>query len=387
MWEAEALHPASKGTLRKRGYILFIAGTLVGFLIFASISFTFSKIGPSPAEVGLPKRVEFEFLYTSEKQGWIEEVTPRFEEWFQKRFGMEVSVKLVVTGSHKSVNLILLGGSKPAAWSPASSIWIPYLNAKWRSLGHARDVAVDWTPLVVSPLVIAGWSSFVEAHGVEGFEDLIRLSEEGVPFKYGHPDPQLSNGGVMATILEFAAAAGKPPEALSIQDVKNEAVLSKVAALESRAVAYGESTGFFGAWAAENGPSAINVFAVYESVVVDNALKAERKWGDRLVAVYPKGGVLLTDHPYAFIDAEWVTPWQRFAAAQYLAYLLTPEVQWLAQRHGFRPANPSVPLDEDIFNPSNGVRLEFEAPALKPPPGEVTAAILEAWVKVRNPGA
>ncbi|HID17737.1 TPA: hypothetical protein EYP26_05540, partial [Candidatus Bathyarchaeota archaeon] len=171
MWEAEALHPASKGTLRKRGYILFIAGTLVGFLIFASISFTFSKIGPSPAEVGLPKRVEFEFLYTSEKQGWIEEVTPRFEEWFQKRFGMEVSVKLVVTGSHKSVNLILLGGSKPAAWSPASSIWIPYLNAKWRSLGHARDVAVDWTPLVVSPLVIAGWSSFVEAHGVEGFED------------------------------------------------------------------------------------------------------------------------------------------------------------------------------------------------------------------------
>lgn len=371
----------------KRGYILLLAGILIGFLIFASISFIFSRVGPAAVEAGIPERIEFEFLYTSEKQGWIEEVTPSFEKWFKDRFGVEVSVRLVVTGSHKTVNLILLGSSKPAAWSPASSIWIPYLNAKWRSLGHPRDIAVDWTPLVVSPAVIAGWSSFLEANNVRSYRDLIRLSEEGVVFKYGHPDPQLSNGGVMAAILEFAGAAGKPPESLTIEDVTDERVLSKVAALEARAVAYGESTGFFGSWAAENGPTAINVFTVYESVVIDNSLKAERKWGDRLVAVYPEDGVLLSDHPYVLLDADWITPWQRFAATQYLLYLLTPQIQEKAQQHGFRPANPSVPLKGDVFNPSNGVSLDLEVPILKPPSGEVIEAILEAWVKVRNPGA
>jgi Ca-activated chloride channel family protein len=375
-----------RGMFPRRGYILFLAGTLVGFLVFTSISLVFSRVGPTAVEAGIPRRVEFEFLYTSEKQGWIEEVTPGFEEWFRSRFGIEVSVKLVVTGSHKTVNLILLGTSKPAAWSPASSIWIPYLNAKWRSLGHSRDIAVDWTPLVVSPVVIAGWSSFLEANDVKGYGDLLRISGEGIPFKYGHPDPQLSNGGLMAAILEFAAAAGKNPEALTVEDVMSDRVISRVASLEGRVVAYGESTGFFGSWAAENGPTAINAFTVYESVVIDNALKAERKWGDKLIAVYPEEGVLLSDHPYVILDAEWVTPWQRFAAAQYLLYLLTPGIQEKAQRHGFRPANPSVPLNAEIFNPSNGVRLELEGPVLKPPSGEVIEAILGAWVKARNPG-
>ncbi|MGC8961876.1 MAG: hypothetical protein ACP5K1_05480, partial [Candidatus Bathyarchaeia archaeon] len=102
--------------------------------MFASISLIFGRAGPTAVETGIPEHLEFEFLYTSEKQGWIEEVTPGFREWFKSRFNIDVSVKLVVTGSHKTVNLILLGSSKPAAWSPASSIWIPYLNAKWRSL-------------------------------------------------------------------------------------------------------------------------------------------------------------------------------------------------------------------------------------------------------------
>ncbi|MEM3676865.1 MAG: substrate-binding domain-containing protein [Candidatus Bathyarchaeia archaeon] len=377
---------AGRGMFPRRGYVLLLAGILIGFLVFASISFVFSRAGPAAVEAGIPGRVEFEFLYTSEKQGWIEEVTPGFREWFKSRFGIEVSVRLVVTGSHKTVNLILLGSSKPAAWSPASSIWIPYLNAKWRSLGHLRDIAVDWTSLVVSPAVIAGWRSFLEANDIRGYRDLIRLSEEGISFRYGHPDPQLSNGGVMAAMLEFAAATGKPPESLTVGDLTDEDVLSRIAALESRAVAYGESTGFFGSWAAENGPAAIDVFTVYESVVIDNALKAERKWGDPLVAVYPEDGVLLSDHPYVLLDAEWVTPWQRFAAAQYLLYLLTPQVQERAQLHGFRPANPSVPLDSEIFNPSNGVKLDLEVPVLRPPSGEVMEAMLEAWVKVRNPG-
>ena len=63
-----------------------------------------------------------------------------------------------------------------------------------------------------------------------------------------------------------------------------------------------------------------------------------------------------------------------------------PEIQELAEKHGFRPAISSVPLDQELFSPTNGVQYEINVPVLKPPTGEVLKAIFTAWVKVRNTG-
>jgi len=371
----------------RRGYLLLFAGILIGFIAFSAVSFLYAGVRPQGGTGGMPTEIEFGFLYTSEKQGWIEEVTPRFEEWFWENFGIAVNVRLVVTGTHDTVNRILDGSERPAVWSPASSIWIPYMNTKWRSItGSDYDIAVDWTPLVLSPVVLASWGSHIEERGVTGFMDLYRLAKAGVDFKYGHPDPLLSNGGTMTVVLEFAEAAGKRPEDLTIEDLKNDTVIEIVKTIESRAIYYGRSTGFFGAWAAENGPDAIQFFGIYENVVLDNSLKALKKWNDPLVATYPEQGTLIADHPFVLLNGTWVDHWQRFAAAQYLFFLLKPENQELAQKHGFRPASSSVPLDQTLFNPSNGVQYEIHVPVLKPLKGEVMEAIFTAWVKVRNTG-
>lgn len=370
----------------KRGYILLLSGLLIGFLIFAGISLVFTGIGQRAATTIKPEFIEFEFLYTSEKQGWIESITPEFERWFEEEFGISIKVKLTVTGTHKTVNLILLGSAKPTVWSPASSLWIPYLNNKWMREGHQEAIAKDWTPLATSPIVIAGWSSFLSKYNVSSFSDLYELDRRGIDFNYGHPDPLLSNGGAMVAVLEFAEALNKKPEEITVEDLKDPKAIDYVKTIESNSVAYGESTGFFGSWAAENGPEAINVFGVYENVVIDSSLKAEKKWRDKIVAIYPEGGTLLSDHPYVILDAEWVSMWQRFAAGQYLMYLLKPEVQELAQEFGLRPANPSVPLDEELFSEENGVQYEIAVPILSPPSGDVLEAIFVAWVKARNPG-
>ena len=371
----------------KRGYLLLLTGTLIGFLCFSAISILYSGMR-QPQKIGeMPSRIEIDFLYTSEKQGWIKEVTPKFEKWFKRRFGIEIHVNQIVTGSHDTVNRILDGSTRPTIWSPASSIWIPYLNVKWRNItGNNYDIAVEWTPLVLSPLVLAGWRSISERYQVKGFIDLYRLIQEGVDFKYGHPDPLLSNGGTMTIILEFAEAAGKRPEDLTIEDLKNETVIQIVKAIESRAVYYGKSTGFFGAYAAEKGPNEIHFFGIYESVVLENSLKALKKWNDSIVAIYPEMGTLMADHPFVILNGSWVTPWQRFAAGQYLFFLLLPENQELAEKHGFRPAISSIPLDKEIFSQPNGVKYEIDVPILKPPKGEVMEAIFKAWVRVRNTG-
>jgi len=371
----------------RRGYILLISGILIGFLLFAGISLIFSGFGQRPTNTVKPESIEFEFLYTSEKQGWIERVTPEFEQWFKDEFDISVKVRLTVTGTHKTMNLILLGSAKPTVWSPASSIWIPYLNSKWMREGHEDVIAKDWVPLATSPVVIAGWSSFLSKYNISSFDDLYQLSERNVDFKYGHPDPLLSNGGAMVVVLEIAEALQKKPDEITVEDLKKPEVVEYVKTIETHSVAYGESTGFFGSWAAENGPKAIDLFGVYENVVIDNSLKASKKWEDRLVAVYPEKGTLLCDHPYVILDAEWVSEWQRFAASQYLIYLLQPDVQQVAQEYGLRPANPSAPLDEGLFSEENGVQLKIPVPIFNPPSGEVLEAIFVEWVKARHPGA
>lgn len=361
----------------KRGYILLLIGILIGFLLFTAISILFARGG---VEV-------IEFLYTSEKQGWIEEVTPLFEQWYFEKNGTRIHIKLTVTGTHDSVIQILWGNVKPVIWSPAASIWIPYMNLMWRKLGYTEEIAQEGSPsLVQSPVVIAGWGSFVEKYNIKSFRDLYELAET-LDFKFGHPDPRDSNGGTMAVVLEFAEAARKNPEELTINDFKDDSVLEFVSTIESKAVYYGKSTGFFGRWAAENGPSAISFFSVYENVVLDNSLKAERKWGEPFVAVYPKDGTLLSDHPFVILDAPWIEPWQRGVAEQYLSFLLREENQLKAQQYGFRPANATVPLNTTIFSEENGVREDMgNVPVLNPLPGDALEALFTVWIKVKNQG-
>jgi len=263
----------------KQGYILMLIGILIGFMVFLAVSsLTYQEGSGGSGQVGLPSNISFTFLYTSEKDGWIKEVTPAFEQWFFERFNITLKVELDVGGSHETVNK-LLSDEKPTVWSPASSIWIPYLNQKWVSLEKGEIIAQDSNPLVLSPVVIAGWASFLEKNNVTSFEDLYQLAAAGTSFKYGHPDPSLSNGGVMAEVLEFADALNKNPEDFTFDDFTNQYALEFVRLIESNAVMYGKSTGFFGKWAAENGPTAIDCFAVYESVVISNSENLKRALG------------------------------------------------------------------------------------------------------------
>jgi Ca-activated chloride channel family protein len=379
-WIGGILLAERKARLRlfpKRGYILLLVGILIGFLLFTAIWIIFTR---GEEEV-------IEFLYTSEKQGWIEEVTPLFEQLYFEETGTRIHIKLTVTGTHDSVIQILWGNVKPVAWSPASSIWIPYINLMWRKLGNDYDIASEDSPsLVQSPVVIAGWKNLVEKNNIKSFRDLYNLAKK-TDFKYGHPDPRDSNGGTMAVVLEFAEAAKKKPEELTKDDFIDSNVQEFASTLESKAVYYGKSTGFFGRWAAERGPSQIHFFSVYENVVLENSPKAEAKWGQPLVAVYPEKGTLLSDHPFAILNAPWVDEKHMKIAEEYLSFLLSEEIQQKAQKYGFRPANPAVPLDTTIFNEVKGVQADMgNVEILKPLRGEALEALFTVWIKVKNPG-
>ena len=97
----------------KRGYLILLVGILIGFIAFSIVSILYSNVGFRYGEGGIPTEITFDFLYTSEKQGWIEEVTPQFTEWFRERFGITVNVIHSVTGTHDTGNRILDGSARP----------------------------------------------------------------------------------------------------------------------------------------------------------------------------------------------------------------------------------------------------------------------------------
>jgi Ca-activated chloride channel family protein len=375
----------SRRVIPSEGYLLLLVGILIGFLLFTLIAAVFS-VRALKNLIPMEKVLVLRVLYTSEKQSWMEEVVPLFEKYFKDNYGYTVKVESTIAGSHETVNLILHGSSKPVVWSPASSIWIPYLNYKWRKIGYNYDIVGEWHPVLITPTVIITWKSFLEKYNITDFLSLYKLIKEGVEFNYGHPDPMLSNGGVTAVLLEIAEASGKPVEKLTLKDLVNTTVQEIVRTIESRVIYYGKSTGFFGRWAVENGPSALAVFSAYENIVIDNSDEAFKRWGDRLVAVYPSYGTILNDHPFAILNAPWVSEDEKLVAEKFIEYLLSKESQERAVKHGFRPVREDIALSHEVFSPENGVSYSLNVTVHMPPSGEVLEGLFTIWVKLRGRG-
>lgn len=330
-------------------------------------------------------------VYGSEKRGWIEQVAPLFQEWWEERHpNRSLETRFTALGSRESMNQVILGEIKPVIWSPASSVWIPLANFMWKEEYRVEKPLVEsWRPLVVSPVVIATWERYAEQHNITGWDSVHRLADSTASdLRFAHTDPQLSNSGFMALLMEVSAAAGHPTQNLTYEDLLREEVRLWLGAVEGRAVMYGESTGFLADQATTSGPLGINVFAVYENLVIEKNKQGEpmARWSQKLVAVYPEEGVLMSDHPLCILNAPWVSEEQREVAEEFYSFLMLPEIQRIAIEHGFRPVNPEVELDSEIFDPENGVSEVISSPILEPPADErLLQRITDLWL-ISRPG-
>lgn len=341
--------------------------------------------------VGGEGEIQLTMVYGSEKRGWIEEVTPLFLDWWRETYpDIQLDLNVSPLGSRESMIQIITGEIKPVVWSPASSVWVPLANWMWAREYEEITLVEEYDPLVFSPVVIASWKSYVSRQGMSGFGSLHQLaSMDDSDLRFAHTNPQLSNSGFMAVIMEIAVAAGKKPIELTVDDLLSEDVKAWLMELESAAVYYGQSTGFLVDEAVEGGPDSLNALVIYENLILEKNLSGEpqARWGDSLVAVYPEEGMLVSDHPFCILNAPWVTEQQKWAAQEFSRFLLTPEIQGKAGGHGFRPITPGVELDREIFNPANGVSYLIPTAVFSSPTdGEVLWHITDIWSTTRARG-
>jgi Ca-activated chloride channel family protein len=303
-------------------------------------------------------------------------------------------------------------GPEPDVWSPTGSIWLPLLEDRLAEAQRSSMIAdpahvphVASSPMVVAmprPMAMAlGWPD-----KPIGWTDLLTLASSRTGWgAFGHPEwgrfqlgktnPNFSHAGLEGTIATYYAAVGRTSD-LTDNDIRSAATRRFVAGVEQAIVRYGDNTASFQSdWlrADDNGQalSYISALVTEENLVpaynegnptADPALRGEHQPARvPLVAIYPKEGTFIADHPYVELTAPWVTPLKRTAADAFLAYLLTPKVQAQWQVNHFRDAEgrsgPKASQAAGVVPNEPSKVLEVPSPA-------ITKQILESWAELRK---
>ncbi|MGL5861759.1 MAG: substrate-binding and VWA domain-containing protein, partial [Phycicoccus sp.] len=303
-------------------------------------------------------------------------------------------------------------GPIPDVWSPTGSLWLPLLEQRLKTAGRdslIRDPKAARS-MAQAPGVIAMPRPMAEAMGWPtreiGWSDILALAKsprgwaefdrpEWGRFSLGKTNPTLSHPGLEGTIATYYASVGRT-SALTVDDIGRAETREFVAGVEQSILRYGDTTlSFWADWqkadAEGKALSYLSALVTSENLVLSynngNPSGDPDKAGDLprpkvpLVAIYPKEGTFISDHPYAILDAPWVSEKKRAGATQFLDYLLSPEVQEQWQGFYFRTATGDI---AETYGPEQGVLPTQPKLELEPPAAEVTDAVLASWTQLRK---
>jgi len=291
--------------------------------------------------------------------------------------------------------------ARPDVWSPAASTWIDLLEQHRIAGGGPTFVPAERSSIAKSPLVLAmpepmatalGWPtrqiSLLEIFGLA--QDPQGWASRGHPewkrFKLGKTNPLISTSGLHALIATYRMAGGGSIDDPGVRDYMK--------GVESSVVHYGSTvSGFLKNLADADDRDAalsyVSAIAMEEKQVwdYDDGNPEFRASGKRLVpkiplvAVYPREGTLVADHPYVVLDAPWVGAQEQRAAARFLAHLKSDAIQEEFKATAFRGAHGETGAVIDNSPWLKG----FNPDVLLPAPEPAKLVLLQAsWTDYRK---
>ncbi|MCC6805124.1 MAG: VWA domain-containing protein [Anaerolineae bacterium] len=290
--------------------------------------------------------------------------------------------------------------ARPVIFEPSVSHWLALAN--YQSGRQLFDLA-ETQATALAPVVMAIWESRLQAiqdtigRQEVGWQDLLDVlnspngwEDYGISGRktvyYGHTDPLVSSTALSTLISEFYASAranGFSERRLTLAQVRDENVQQGVRNIEDLIRHYSSRTTEFKEYIAQ-GPEYLDFVALEENdLIYINRGLTEYQPPEQLVALYPADGTFWHEHPMGIVNADWTTPQQRDAAAVFVDYVLTPDVQRRIMADGFRPANPDVEL-EFPFVAENGIDPNQPTAVLDVPAPDVIAAIQQSWAFVKK---
>src|SRR5271165_217230 len=336
-------------------------------------------------------QVQIGIAYGTEKQRWLEWAVTEFAKTSD---GKRIKVNLIPMGSLEGAHAILSGDQRINVWSPASAAYKDIFVQEWQ-VKYSGNPIVREEPIALTPMVFVVWderyqpfiqkyktmslqtvNQALQARG--GWEEIANHPEWGL-FKFGHTHSNQSNSGLMTIVLAAYSYHHKTKD-LTLKDVLDPGFQQWLEELERGASGMSNSTGNMMKEMVLKGPSSYDALFVYESVAIDYLKNAEGRWGALRVA-YPEYNAW-NENPYYIIDAPWSSKDQRKAAQTFLDFLLTEPIQKESLVHGFRPANPNVPVkfpDSPFVKYADyGIKVDL-GNICDPPRAEVVNNLLQSW--------
>ena len=340
---------------------------------------------------GNQNQIEIGIAYGTEKQRWLAWAV---DEFAKTKDGKHIKVNLIPMGSLEGAHAILNGDQRINVWSPASGLYKDIFVQEWQVKNGSNPIIKE-EPLALSPMVYVFWDeryqAFISKYKTVSFQtisqalqekggwDSIAQKPEWGLFKFGHTHPNESNSGIMAVVLA-AYSYQKKTKDLELKDVVDAGFQNWLQTFERGVSGLSNSTGNMMREMVLKGPSSYDALIVYESVAIDYLKNAEGRWG-QLKIVYPEYNAW-NDNPYYIVDVPWSNKDQRKAADTFLQFLLSEPIQKESLNHGFRPANPSVPVkfpDSPFVKYADyGIKVDL-GKICDPPRGEVVNNLLQSW--------
>jgi len=342
-------------------------------------------------------QLEIGIAYGTEKQRWLEWAVSEFAKTSD---GRRITVDLIPLGSLEGAHAILSGDKRINVWSPASAAYKDIFVQEWQVKNGGGNPIIKEEPLALTPMVFVVWDerykAFIQKYKVmnldtinqalqerSGWDAIAHQPDWGL-FKFGHTHPNDSNSGLMVLVLAAYAYNHKTRD-LTVGDVVNANFQQWLTSLERSTTGFSNSTGNMMKEMVLKGPSSYDALMVYEAVAIDYLKNAEGRWGE-LRVVYPEYNAW-NENPYYIIDAPWSTSDQRKAAQTFLDFLLSDRIQREALVHGFRPANPNVPVkfadSPFVKYAGNGVQVDLQK-ICEPPKAEVVNNLLQSWQRAQS---
>ncbi|GER83241.1 hypothetical protein KTAU_18780 [Thermogemmatispora aurantia] len=398
----------SRRLLLTAGAVSLVAGA--GLL---SLPFFFSR-QRSGGTTGVAGQIALSFVYSTEKESWISAAIEAFNQRGMNLGGKRITLSQSEgRGSLDARDRILNGQLRPIAWSPASALELNQLSDAWKAAHGGEEIlasSAELSPrsLVFSPLVFAVWEERARLllqryHAIDweaihsavllknGWQDLGGPGDWG-QVKLAQTRPDQSNSGLLSITL-LAYAYFHQQRDLTSDQVRDKGFLRYLGDIEGAVTQFGRSSGtYLEHEVILKGPSSYDLAFTYENLVLTYQAEAHQRQGMALLPFYPSLN-LLSDHPFAILDAEWVTSEQQEAARLFRDFLLGEEQQREALKSGFRPTNAAVTIyDRLAGNPFPGLASSLKIPAqlgpeAQPPAGPVTDALLQEWLSAYDNSA
>ncbi|GAA0722269.1 VWA domain-containing protein [Dactylosporangium roseum] len=401
---------------RRRNPLPIIVAVVVGLIAICGVYVVLTVTrggGQGDDKTATPRRegcTPLHIAASSEKAALLQQIARAYIEQDRRFDGKCADPVVTSKASGAALDALAAGwdpakdGPAPQVWTPASSSWVALLRQRLASGDKGGLVPDGKLPTVAqSPLVLAMPKPMAEALGWPdrpiGWGDVLGLTNDpsgwgakGHPewgrFKLGKTNPHFSTSGLNATVGAYFAATGRSTD-LTEKDLTNPAVLQFVKSVESGVVHYGDTTLTFlsnlaAADQAGRGLNYVSAVAVEEKSVYD--YNQGNPTGDPalagkgakprvpLVAVYPKEGTLLSDHPYVVLTN--ASDEQKAAADDFLAYVRDAKQQQRFTDLAFRTFQGKGGAG---LTTANGLLPDAKLTVIDPPSPQVLEKALTTW--------